>query len=157
MCLSKYEEAILLLKKSLQYVWSTRDTEAEMHVYKKLGLCYYYLGDLKKSEYYTNRSLEFDFELDESPLKQLSQEILKIFLEKNYPQQFANAIGIGLLNKLSIPLENSLVHRELPDMEFEVSRVPSLYGSLDFDGELSLHESVALPQLAEAEQDRSPL
>lgn len=59
--------------------------EAEINIYNQLAICFYYLGNLSKSDFYMERALSFDFELDKSPLKLLSNDILKLFIEKNYP------------------------------------------------------------------------
>jgi hypothetical protein len=66
------------------------------------------------------RALNFDYELDKSPLKMLSNDMLKLFMEKNYPHNLSTNINIGLLNKLSLPIENENIHYCVPEIDIEV-------------------------------------
>ena len=47
-----YQEAVLILRKALQYAWKAKDRKLELKIYEDMGLAYFYLGDIAKSEYY---------------------------------------------------------------------------------------------------------
>lgn len=98
-----YESAIKLLKKCLQYAWLDNDPDMENKVYSKLSKCYYYMGNISKATFYHERDIIYDYELESSPLRQLSCDTLKIFLGKYYNVNHADNIGIALLNRMTLP------------------------------------------------------
>jgi tetratricopeptide (TPR) repeat protein len=56
MKLQMYEVALKFFKKGLQYAWLNNDLEIENQVYGKLGVCYYYLGDIEKVKHILSHS-----------------------------------------------------------------------------------------------------
>ncbi|KAM3139251.1 hypothetical protein pb186bvf_008661 [Paramecium bursaria] len=109
--LELYEYAVLFLKKALQYAWLNNNLEIENQVYERLGISYYYLGNIEKSAFYHDRSQTFDYELESSPLRKLSCDTLRIFILKNYNRNLADNISAALLNRMQIPLSNELVNQ----------------------------------------------
>jgi len=53
-----YEEAIVILKKNLQYAWDGKSSEAELMIYDYLGQCYYNQGYVKEAQYYHTRFIQ---------------------------------------------------------------------------------------------------
>lgn len=47
MNISMYHEAVIILKKNLQYAWDSKNNEAELMIYDFLGNCYYNQGKMK--------------------------------------------------------------------------------------------------------------
>lgn len=72
----------------------------------------------RESQFYHERAITYDYELDSSPLKEMSTEILRIYLEKNYLSQLGRNLNISLLSKLELPVNNDLIHQEVPDYDF---------------------------------------
>jgi len=56
-------------KKQLEIAWSINDIHEEMSAYDHISICYFYLGNLKKSEYYQKRALRGIFEPKGSKLR----------------------------------------------------------------------------------------
>ncbi|CAD8118508.1 unnamed protein product [Paramecium sonneborni] len=97
-----YEYGVKFLKKCLQYAWINNNQEFENIVYQKLGIFYFYLGNIEKATFYHERSLNYDYELDNSPLKQLSCDTLRNYLNKNFSKNIAENINNLFLSKLSL-------------------------------------------------------
>lgn len=49
----------------LQLSWAEQDSKYEVQAYDDLAMANYYLGDLKKSKYYSTRALNGDIEVDQ--------------------------------------------------------------------------------------------
>jgi len=50
----KFSEAMILLKKALQYAWRFNDRESELEIYDKIGFTYFSMKDIEKALYYHN-------------------------------------------------------------------------------------------------------
>ncbi|CAD8139232.1 unnamed protein product [Paramecium octaurelia] len=107
--MQQYEIGIKFFKKCLQYSWLNNDLDYENEVYTKLGVCYYYLGDIEKSKYYHERAITYDYEIESSPLRQMSSDTLKVFLNKNFNRNYAETINTPLLNRLNLPLPQDIL------------------------------------------------
>ena len=55
--LGEYEAALYYYKKQLQLAWDRGDQNIETDIYDNIGMEYYYLGNLEKSTYYHNASM----------------------------------------------------------------------------------------------------
>lgn len=44
-------------------------------------------------------------------------DMLRIFLEKTYPNPYSDTITLGLLNKVELPVSNDLINDDVPDYE----------------------------------------
>ncbi|CAK64390.1 unnamed protein product (macronuclear) [Paramecium tetraurelia] len=97
-----YESGVKFLKKCLQYAWINNNQEYENIVYQKLGMLYFYLGNIEKATFYHERSINYDYELETSPLRQLSCDTLKNYLNKNFPKNSAENMNNLFLSKLSL-------------------------------------------------------
>ena len=53
------------------YHRESNDMEAEIHSYEGLGTQYYYLGDLKKSQYYMDRMMRGKIEKKDSKIREI--------------------------------------------------------------------------------------
>lgn len=56
--LKNYPFAIKLYKKALQYSWLFNENVNEINIYDLLGMCYYYLGEVKKAYHYHEKSIK---------------------------------------------------------------------------------------------------
>lgn len=52
----EYKYAILAFKRMLQIAWSDEDYLYEMAAYQEIGMQYYYLKDIQRTNYYCDRS-----------------------------------------------------------------------------------------------------
>lgn len=59
--------------------------------------------------FYHDREILYDYELETSPLRQLSCDTLRIFLGKYFNTNYADVIGIALLNRLNLPYQNDII------------------------------------------------
>jgi len=50
----------------------------------------------------------YDYELEESPLRQLSCDTLRIFLGKHYYKNYTENFGVPLLNRMHLPFPNEI-------------------------------------------------
>ncbi|CAD8124085.1 unnamed protein product [Paramecium sonneborni] len=104
-----YECGVKFLKKCLQYAWINNNQEFENIVYQKLGIFYFYLGNIEKATFYHERSINYDYELENSPLRQLSCDTLRNFLNKNFPKNCAENINNIFLSKLDLKFHIDIV------------------------------------------------
>ncbi|CAD8133127.1 unnamed protein product [Paramecium octaurelia] len=124
--MQQYEIGIKFFKKCLQYSWLNNDLDYENEVYSKLGVCYYYLGDIEKvlfqfikTKYYHERAITYDYEIESSPLRQMSSDTLKIFLSKNFTRNYAETINTPLLNRLNLPLPQDILQISKQEIQNE--------------------------------------
>lgn len=54
--LKKFDESIIAYKWMLELAWEKNDYSNELEIYKKLAVANYYLGDLKRANYYEKRA-----------------------------------------------------------------------------------------------------
>ena len=66
-----YKIATRCFKKLLETAWDTDDVESEVQAYEGLGLQYFYLGELKKSNYYIDRMARGKLEKQESKIRSM--------------------------------------------------------------------------------------
>ncbi|CAK85154.1 unnamed protein product (macronuclear) [Paramecium tetraurelia] len=93
-------EALILLKKALQYAWLSK--EYELQIYEKFALNYYYLGQSEEQYYFHERGLLGILESDESPIKQFSCESLRDQMKKNNVD--IKTLCPQLLNYMNLPV-----------------------------------------------------
>lgn len=72
-----FECACRCYKKLLEIAWDTNDAEAEVIAFEGLGICYYYTGELKKSNYYVDRMMRGKLEKNDSKIKEIYMSQLK--------------------------------------------------------------------------------
>ncbi|KAL4484269.1 hypothetical protein ABPG72_006380 [Tetrahymena utriculariae] len=102
--LKDYKASIILLKKALQYAWVLKDTNQETFIYDKLGLNYYYVGDLALSKYYHDKFMDGDYECFDSPNRQMAeQDVQEFFYYLDCKTEGFSRIIFG---KLSLPIIN---------------------------------------------------
>ena len=106
-----YELSVKYLKKCLQYSWINNNLEFENLVYQKLGICYFYMGNIEKvlltlyqASFYHERSITYDYEIEDSPLRKLSCDTLKIYLNKHFARNYAEVINNALMSKLNLQI-----------------------------------------------------
>lgn len=99
--LKMYEDSLHFFKKALEYAWFNKQTEEELKIYDLMGQVYYYMGDIKRSEYYHERSLGL-IEGEQSPIKDLSSKELEFYMK--YYWHDLSSVNTLLLAKLNLPL-----------------------------------------------------
>ena len=62
-------ESRLFLKKALQYVWLSQNSDKELIIYDKIGKLCFMVGDLQGAKYFHHRSMGSQVEMDTSPCK----------------------------------------------------------------------------------------
>lgn len=60
--LKKTQEALFCLQRMLQYAWIQNDKQAEVKAYDMLGIQFFNLGDIPKSNYYHNKAMKQETE-----------------------------------------------------------------------------------------------
>ena len=55
--LLQYKKALLCYKKELRLAWYMKDIRNELEIYDKIGIVYYYLGDIQRASYYNGRMM----------------------------------------------------------------------------------------------------
>ena len=80
MFLHNYESAIVSLRFLLEKAFILKDHQQEFVVYEKMALCYFYLSDLERSNYYCRRMMRGLFEPDSDLRK------IYIQLRENYSE-----------------------------------------------------------------------
>ena len=55
MGLKEYDEALQAWKLCFEQCLIMNDDKTEIYIYEQFGLCYFYLGDLVKAEYFSTR------------------------------------------------------------------------------------------------------
>ncbi|EAR82364.1 hypothetical protein TTHERM_01179950 (macronuclear) [Tetrahymena thermophila SB210] len=104
-----YQEAIIILKKALQYAWYSKENDIELEIYDEFGRNYYFQGNIMKAQYYHERFMNCEYEDDQSPTKQFSEENLNTFF-KTLQFTFTDVTSL-LLAYLKIPI---LTIEEMP-------------------------------------------
>eukprot|EP00347_Sterkiella_histriomuscorum_P022582 403337936 len=94
--------AIRCFKKLLENAWDTNDFEAEINSYEGLGIQYYYLGDLKRSQYYTDRMMRGKIEKKDSKIR----EIYLTQLEYRRQDRLKNSVKFVQVKEIAQRLEN---------------------------------------------------
>lgn len=54
--MSDHKQALIVLKRLLQIAWSEGNFKYEILAYEAIGKQYYYLGNVKKAQYYIARA-----------------------------------------------------------------------------------------------------
>lgn len=77
-----FEEAILFLKKGLEFCWFHNRPEQELRIYDEYGKIYYLMGELEKANSFHEKFINAILEPDNSPQRALSkQRISKLYEE----------------------------------------------------------------------------
>ena len=111
-----YDEAIKLLRKSLQYAWDINLTNLEIKIYNTLGKIYYLQGTIKKAQYYSeryqitissifnvfDRFTRGEIEPKDSPLREYYSTLLQDNQEKGRYGHYTN-IDPDVFSKISLP------------------------------------------------------
>ncbi len=84
--LSEYEAALYYYKKQLQLSWDEGIKFVETDIYDNIGIEYYYLGDLEKSAYYHNASMNggVKFGKEERMLSPKAKENMKAEFKREF-------------------------------------------------------------------------
>ena len=113
--LKRYQNAITILKKALQYAWKAKSGEHELLIYDYMGTAYYYMGEVRESEYYHHRFTQGEHEKASSAIRKMSTEMLVDYemylksLEKdNLTSLFLEYINIPIVGL------NALAPKEQP-------------------------------------------
>jgi len=53
--LGYFSQALILLKRALQFAWYIKDASKEFQIYDLLGIIYYTQGEIEKANYYHER------------------------------------------------------------------------------------------------------
>ncbi|CAD8056176.1 unnamed protein product [Paramecium primaurelia] len=134
-----YEIAIKFLKKCIQYAWLNNNLEFENLVYQKMGICYFYMGNIEKASFYHERSITYDFEIEDSPLRKLSCDTLKIYLNKHFSRNYAETVNNALLSKMNfqIPIDIKQCQENLMNLT-DLSQSPRLHLSTEGSRKMSI-------------------
>ena len=60
--MKKYDEALILFKKCLQYSWKIRNDNIELKIYENIGKSFYYQGYAHDADYYHTRYIQCELE-----------------------------------------------------------------------------------------------
>jgi hypothetical protein len=55
----------------MKFQRDTNDFEAEINAYEGMGIQYFYIGDLKRSQYYTDRMMRGKIERKDSKIREI--------------------------------------------------------------------------------------
>ncbi|CAD8175338.1 unnamed protein product [Paramecium octaurelia] len=134
-----YEIAIKFLKKCIQYAWLNNNLEIENLVYQKMGICYFYMGNIEKASFYHERSITYDFEIEDSPLRKLSCDTLKIYLNKHFSRNYAETVNNALLSKMNfqIPIDIKQCQENLMNLN-DLSSSPRVHLSTEESRKMSI-------------------
>lgn len=102
--LKKFDQALLLYKKALEYVWILKDEECEAKIYDRMGMIYFLCGEIRKARFYHDRSLEYKLESYDSPSIMSSEKLLTKFHD-TLRLIHVNTISHNLLSKLGINVD----------------------------------------------------
>ncbi len=89
----RYDQAIILLKKALQYAWYCNLAEREIELYDELGISNYYLGNIRNSQIYHDKFVVAEREPSGSPDKWLSVNDLEFFMRRNQQRREEDGDG----------------------------------------------------------------
>lgn len=67
--LKDFKMALKCHKKQLEISWQCNDVKEELRSYEQIGKQYFYLGDMKKAKYYSERATRGLVETDDSNIK----------------------------------------------------------------------------------------
>ncbi|KRX01553.1 hypothetical protein PPERSA_01456 [Pseudocohnilembus persalinus] len=85
--MQKFENALKLHKKALQYAWFTENEEIEITLYEDIGLDNFYMGNLKDATCFHQRYDTFTVEKKGSFLKQMSNNDIVCEIKENLDLQ----------------------------------------------------------------------
>ncbi|CAK76544.1 unnamed protein product (macronuclear) [Paramecium tetraurelia] len=134
-----YEIAVKFLKKCLQYAWLNNNLEIENLVHQKTGICHFYMGNIEKASFYHERSITYDFEIEDSPLRKLSCDTVKIYLNKHFSRNYAETVNNALLSKMNfqIPIDIKQCQENLIDL-IDLSQSPRVHLSSEGSRKMSI-------------------
>eukprot|EP00347_Sterkiella_histriomuscorum_P024572 403330650 len=69
--LKEYENSIKCYKKLLELAWRLESIQFEIKAYEQLGIQYYYIGNIEKSQYYNDRAMRGKCEKKDSKIREL--------------------------------------------------------------------------------------
>ena len=99
----EYDKAILCYKKMMVIAWVYGIKEVEMFAYNGLAIQNFYMGQIKESSYYQERSSRGLFESDNSSNKRAAiQYFMRALKERDQPEsmQIEKEFGIKLDHKI---------------------------------------------------------
>ena len=97
-----YENSIKCYKKLMIYAWKAKDKSMELEAYSGLSIQYYYLGEVKKCEFLTDRVMKCKLERHDSKIRDLAmnqiaydlREFEKVNFEKRDIHEWAQEDSI---------------------------------------------------------------
>lgn len=124
--LAHYYSAMIIYKKALELAYVYQDHDAELKLYDRIGSMHYYLGDLKKAEYYHLRSLNGLLEESGSPSRDKAKLNLKQFIPQN------RVVTLGAANDMWSRLITVITARQDPGNVFCAAANGGMEISLSF-------------------------
>jgi len=82
--LGHFSQALVFLKRALQFAWYTKETTKECQIYDLLGIIYYTQGEIEKANYYHERCVDSQIEEGASVLLKLSNRDLVDYIKYNH-------------------------------------------------------------------------
>ncbi|CAD8208388.1 unnamed protein product [Paramecium pentaurelia] len=82
--LKQYEQARKFIQKALNYAWADNLEDYEIDCYDKLGMCYFYMGNINKANHFHSKWAKCDIEPKNSYYRLTSKDFIKLY-EKQLP------------------------------------------------------------------------
>ncbi|CAK63709.1 unnamed protein product (macronuclear) [Paramecium tetraurelia] len=82
--LKQYDKAHKFILKALQYAWANNFDDYEIDCYDKLGICYFYMGDINKANHLHNKWVKCEIETRDSYYRITSKEFIQLY-ERSQP------------------------------------------------------------------------
>lgn len=99
------KEAVVILKKGLDYAWFANDAELELSLYDELGEKYYRMGEIDKASTYHAKYADAITEPTESPLRVLSRQQVEFLHRTNLAHDYESLSPLFIAH-LSLPLKS---------------------------------------------------
>jgi len=129
----KYDEAIKLLRKALQYAWEYNLANKELKCYDTLGKLYYIKGNPKKALYYHERCSQGELEPKDSPIRELYNMFLVDHGERG---------KFGKHKQLDSDFMKKIVLPSLPGDNVRRHSIISTLSNVSYDGIWAIEMSV---------------
>ncbi|CAD8123760.1 unnamed protein product [Paramecium sonneborni] len=82
--LKQFEQARKFIQKALNYAWADNLEDYEIDCYDKLGMCYFYMGNISKANHFHTKWAKCEVEPKNSYYRQTSKDFIKLY-EKQIP------------------------------------------------------------------------
>ncbi|CAD8111978.1 unnamed protein product [Paramecium primaurelia] len=101
--LKQYDKAHKFILKALSYAWADNMDDYEIDCYDKLGICYFYMGDINKANHLHNKWVKCEIEPRDSYYRITSKEFILLYEKfqpfcKEFDDKISRYIHIPFIN-----------------------------------------------------------